>query len=97
MNVAPVKSNFEDVATPFYSFFTDKRDKLDCTVAGADGYLDLTLKFDRQQLISALESSGYSTTDGEVFAVPLTGKLLSEFGGNIINGEDVIIILNKGK
>lgn len=97
LGVQPVRSDFEDVATPFYPFYTGKQDKLDCTDAGADGYTDLTLKFDRQQLIQGLESSAYPITDGEVIVLPLAGKLLSEFGGNLINGEDVIVILNKGK
>ena len=41
--------------------------------------------------------SGVTLRSGEVIALPLTGKLLDDFGGITINGEDVIVILNKGK
>jgi hypothetical protein len=94
LGVAPVRNEYEDVATPFYSFFIGKQDKLDCTEAGADGYNDLTLKFDRQQLVEALEA-GSSVADGDVITLQLNGNLLEEFGGTPIVGEDVIVILNK--
>ena len=53
--VAPLQSALEDVATPFYPF-TGKAATTDCTTAGADGFLDLTLKFDAQAVVAALGS-----------------------------------------
>ncbi len=96
LGVAPVRSANEDVGTPFYPFI-GKEDKLDCTEEGADGIEDLALKFDRQQIVQAIETSGEEVVDGKIMTLPLTGNLLVEFGGNEINGEDVIIILKKGK
>lgn len=96
VGVAPVRSDYEDVGTPFYPFI-GKEDKLDCTELGADGFLDLSLKFDMQEIVQAIETSGEEVVDGKIMTLPLTGNLLVEFGGNAISGEDVIIILKKGK
>jgi len=35
--------------------------------------------------------------DGEVLILILTGNLKEEFGGTAIGGEDVVVILKKGK
>jgi hypothetical protein len=83
--VAPLRWDWEDVATPSESE--------ECTTAGPDGYLDLTLKFDNQEVAAALGAVG----DGDVLVLRLTGNLLAEFGGTPILGEDVIIIIKKGK
>ena len=91
-----MRSDYEDVGTPFYPFI-GKEDKLDCTELGGDGIDDLTLKFDMQEIVQAIETSGEEVVDGKIMTLPLTGNLLVEFGGNEINGEDVIIILKKGK
>lgn len=86
--VSPLKSDLEDVATPF-SPFTGKQDcNLDCTTAGPDGFLDLTLKFDAQAVIAALGA----VTDGQCLVLKLTGNLLD---GSPIKGEDVVVIRKK--
>src|SRR5207249_10170510 len=86
--VSPLRSALEDVATPF-SPFTGKADcSKDCTTAGPDGFLDLTLKFDTQAVVAALGPA----TDGEVRVLKLTGQLLD---GTPIIGEDVVVILKK--
>lgn len=88
--VVPVRSSFEDVATPFEPY-TGKIDAFDCTTDGPDGYLDLTLKFDARTIIEALGD----VENGDVLLLHLTGNLLAEFGGRKIKGEDVVVILNK--
>ncbi len=60
--------------------------------------LDLSLKFDRQEIVQAIEQASQDeVVDGKVLTLLLTGNLLEDFGGNEINGEDVIIIIKKGK
>ena len=55
--------------------------------------MDLTLKFDAQEVIAALGD----VEDGQVLVVHLMGSLKEEFGGSDFFGEDVIVILKKGK
>jgi len=80
--VAPLRWALEDVATP-------KEDDI-CNPAGEDGYTDLTLKFKTQEVVAALGD----VSDGDVLVLTLTGNLL---GGTSIVGEDVILIIKKGK
>ena len=89
--VAPLRSNIEDVATPFDDSVPNE-DCSDCTGQGPDGFEDLTLKFDAQQVIAAIGA----VTDKECLLLELTGNLKAEFGGTPIVGEDVILILKKG-
>ena len=86
--VSPLRWALEDVATP-YAPFVGKEDSMDCNTLGPDGYLDLTLKFDAQEIVAALGG----VSDGDVLILTLTGNLLN---GITINGEDVIIIIKKG-
>ena len=90
--VAPLRWAMEDVATPFEPF-TGKEACDDCTTEGADGYLDLTFKFDKQAIVDALGE----VEDGECVVLHLTGNLKDESGGTAIVGEDVVRILKKGK
>ena len=83
--VAPLRSSLEDVATPF-ELFRGKADLFDCTDLGPDGFQDLTLKFDRQELIAAIGE----VNDGDVVVLQLTGSLND---GSGILGEDVVVIL----
>ena len=82
-----MRSALEDVATPFVPF-VGKETTNDCTTAGADGFIDLTLKFDNQAIATALGS----VVDQEVRVLKLTGNLLD---GTPIVGEDVVVILKK--
>jgi hypothetical protein len=66
-----------------------KEDAYDCNECGPDGYLDLTLKFDAQEVIAALGD----VNDGDVLLLQLTGKLKEGFGGMPIVGQDVVWIL----
>lgn len=89
--VAPLRWDWEDVATPFEPFLGKVDCMEDCTTDGPDGYLDLTLKFDTQEVVDAL-----GEVDEGCLVLTLTGNLFEEFGGTPIIGEDVIIIIKKG-
>ena len=79
----------EDVATPFTPS-TGETDAYSCTTFGPDGFMDLTLKLDTQQVVAALGD----VNDGAVLMLPFTGNLMS---GTPIQGQDVVVILKKGK
>jgi len=82
--VAPIRSNFEDVATPADG------GECECTTAGPDGCIDLSLKFNTQDIVNALGE----VADGEVLEVALTGELLD---GTAIEGSDCIVIIAKAR
>lgn len=86
--VSPIRSALEDVATPTEPFTAKEDCYEDCNELEADGYTDLTLKFDRQEIVDALES----IEDRECVALKLTGTLVD---GTSIEGEDLVVILNK--
>jgi hypothetical protein len=88
--VAPLRWSLGDVATPFEPF-TGKEDPFDCTTEGPDGFVDLTFKFDAQEMTAALGA----VADGDVVILHLTGNLSPDFGGTPLLGEDVIVILKK--
>jgi len=90
--VPPLRWSLEDVATP-YEPFVGKEDCEDCTTEGPDGYQDLGLKFDAQELVAVLGT----VEDGKCLVLRLTGKLKEEFSGTDIIGEDVVWIKAKGK
>jgi hypothetical protein len=77
--VAPLRWAFEDVATP--------GDPL----AGPDGFMDLSLKFDTQEIVAALGD----VNDGDEIILHLMGNLKAEFDGASIVGEDVVRIIEK--
>lgn len=83
--IAPEGWAFEDVAAPA-DLLTGKEDcDVDCTTAGPDGFVDLTLKFDNQEIVSQI-----SGDDRMCLLLQLTGNLKPEFGGTPIVGEDVV-------
>jgi hypothetical protein len=90
--VAPLRSSLEDVGTPFEPY-TGKVDcEYDCNDYGADGFMDATFKFDRQEVLAALGSP-----DEDVCVVMhLTGSFREEFGGGAIVGEDVVGVMKRG-
>jgi len=92
IGVTPLRCSYEDVVTPYYPLM-EKQDELSCTEEGPDGYLDLTLKFDTQEVVAAIGE----VNDGDVIVLTLTGSLLEEHSGTPIIGEDVIIIRKKGR
>jgi hypothetical protein len=91
---APLRWDYEDVATA-YEPFTGKQDcNMDCNEMGPDGYMDATLKFKTQEVVEAL---GEAVQDGACIVAQLTGNLREGAGGTEIVGEDVIRISCKGK
>lgn len=89
----PIRWALEDVAAPYDGEISDPADREDCTTEGPDGYLDLTLKFDKQEVVTAIGV----VSDGDVIVLTLTGNLLEDFGGTAIIGQDVVWIKKKGK
>ena len=83
--VSPIRWALEDVATP-YEPYIGKLDAYDCHELGPDGYQDLTLKFNKQEIVETLGE----VEDRDVIFLPLTGELED---GTLINGEDVIIVI----
>lgn len=86
--VAPIRYGWEDMATSYNG--VSKDDCLDCTEEGPDGFIDLTLKFDTQELMAALGD----INDGDCMLLTITGEL---FDGTPIEGSDLVVILKKGK
>ena len=85
--------DYEDVATPFEPF-VGKEEATDCNDEGPDGFVDITLKFDTQAIVGAIEAFEPPVDDGDVVVLPLEGELFDE---TPIVGEDVVIIKKKGK
>jgi len=83
--VAPLRSGYEDVGTPFEPYVGKEDCNLDCTEMASDGMMDLTLKFDTQEVMAAL---GVGCA-----AVELTGNFWPEYGGGPIVGEDVVRVM----
>lgn len=99
--VSSVKWAFEDIATPFER----STDCFNCSEEGSDGFLDLTLKFDTQEILSQLNLSTNDLIDvseivlsdledGDCLILTLTGSLYDE---TPIWGEDTVLIIKKGK
>jgi hypothetical protein len=86
--VAPIRSSYEDVATPM----PDGTEVCECTTAGPDGHLDLTLKFNIQDIVAALGQ----VNDGDELELTLIGALDEVFGGTPIEGTDCVVIISKG-
>jgi len=81
--VAPIRSNYEDVATPVMD-----GQECECTTEGPDGYLDLTLKFETEEIVNALGE----VVNGETLVLTLTGESLD---GTPIEGSDCILVISK--
>lgn len=88
--VAPLRSSYEDVST------FGGGELCECAPLGPDGFLDLTLKFDRATILAVLEGSV-----GDLSAIPhrteLPLTLLAETDeGTLVSGKDCLVILNRG-
>jgi len=83
--IAPLRSSYEDVAAPVIN----RVNECDCTTAGADGHLDLVLKFDTQQVANALGPF----SNGDIFLLSLTGE---DLAGTPIEGKDCVVVVGKG-
>jgi hypothetical protein len=84
--VSPIRVAVEDVASPPAN---------GCSTAGADGYDDLVLKFDKGEVVEAIHSAlGRTVSDGEELILSLTADLSDS---KTVAGEDVVVIRKKGK
>ncbi|MHC4073150.1 MAG: PKD domain-containing protein [Planctomycetota bacterium] len=82
--VEPIRSGYEDVATPI----ADVND-CNCIEAGPDGFLDLTLKFETQDIVATLGDVNHD----DVLTLQLTGVLYDPIPyENPIEGADCILI-----
>jgi len=81
--VRPIRWNYEDVATPYLG------EDGDCHDLNEDGYLDITLKFKIQEIVSNLDLN--SSAKG-VIPLSLFGNLKEEYGGTSLQGQDYIWI-----
>lgn len=82
--VSPLRSSIEDVSTPYIQD-SEESDEYNCHTLMADGYDDLSLKFDNQSVIEALGP----IESGNVLHLTLTGLLKD---GTEFSGGDVVII-----
>jgi hypothetical protein len=87
IGVAPLRWSYEDVATPWLGEPCGGHD------LNGDGYLDLSLKFNAQEVIITLGLDAFN--DRDVIALILKGSLKMEFSGTSIQGQDCIVILEK--
>jgi hypothetical protein len=83
--VSPVNHAFSDVATPYRPMVDKPLQSGACNSLKRDGFMDLTLKFNAQQVIQALGN----VSRGDVVRVKVKGKLKN---GTDFEGEDIIII-----
>jgi len=82
--VSAIRSSLEDVAAPI-----DTQDDCDCTTEGPDDFVDMTLKFNTQDIVEAL---GENVSDGDTKTLTLTGLT---WDGAELTGADCVLILNK--
>ena len=87
--VPPLRWDYEDVATPYEPCDGKQDCELDCTSMGPDGYMDATLKFDTQEIVTVL---GEAVQNDACVVAELTGNLRESVGGTEFVGEDVIRI-----
>ncbi|MHC4842687.1 MAG: hypothetical protein ACYTEE_02700 [Planctomycetota bacterium] len=85
VGVPPIRSSYEDVATP-----VAEPCECECNTEGPDAFLDLTLKFETQEIVEAIGDVNH----GDILELPLTGAL---FDGTPIEGADCIIIRGNQK
>lgn len=91
--VSPLRWTLADVGTPFEPALGKDDCFEDCSEDCGDDCMDIMLNFDRQEVVEALGE----VSDRDCLVLTVTGNLKQEFGGNPIIGEDVVLILKKGK
>jgi hypothetical protein len=86
--VEPLRSAYEDVATPF------EGELCDCHDLNGDGYMDLTLKFDRKEVAEALK---LWQVLGQTIPFTIAGNLNEEYADIPIAGQDCVWVKPKVK
>ena len=81
--VVALRTALEDVSQPIGD--PANRISEDCTTAGPDGYIDLTAKFDAQEVAAALGP----VQDGQIVPVTISAQLMDY---TMIEGRDFLII-----
>jgi len=81
-----LRYDYEDVTAPFTDGFSDPLSERDCTTAGPDGYLDLTLKFSKQ---CVYRNTGI-TGKRQVRTLSLSGET---YAGDAFTLEDVVRLM----
>ena len=76
--------SLEDVGTPV----GPDAEECECNDLDGDGYMDLTLKFDKEAIVNALGE----VYDGDIIALTITGQL---YDGTEIEGTDCVLIRAK--
>jgi hypothetical protein len=82
---APIRSSYEDVATP-----VSDSNECECSTEGPDGFLDLTLKFETQEIVDVLGEVSH----GDELMLGLNGVLSDE---TPVGGRDCVIIRGRHK
>ncbi len=80
--VPALRWKVQDVATPV----GDNAAECECNTLGADGFLDLTLRFGRNDLIKAIGE----VQQGDVIPLTISGELID---GAAIEGQDCMVIV----
>jgi hypothetical protein len=83
--VSPLRWSYEDVATPYTG-----EEECGCHDLDGDGIMDLTLKFDKKEVVNTLE---LENVEGETIPLILTGNLKEDEGGTPITGQDCVWVL----
>jgi hypothetical protein len=86
--VSPLRWSYEDVASPF------EGELCECHDLYGDGYMDLSLKFDTQEVNETL---GIETEAGNIVPLLITGNLMEWAEGTPIEGSDCVWVLEKGQ
>ena len=84
--VYPHRWSIEDVATPYYPFTDKELDPYSCNTSMVDGFMDLVLFFDNEQISQLL--TGYPVNS--VVRLEVSGFL---HDGTKIIGEDIVVIV----
>jgi hypothetical protein len=96
--LSPIHFSYEDVTEPHYPL-SGKASDMDCTDAGPDGFLDLTLKFRAQDFYAALEEvKGKPLRRGDGVVAVMSAGLIAAGGDSsagLLVGEDVVRIITK--
>jgi hypothetical protein len=79
--LSPIRWAYEDVATPV----GEDAEECECNELGPDGYMDLTLKFSKAELVATLGD----VYDGDLIPLTITGILVD---GTEFEGTDCVLI-----
>jgi hypothetical protein len=82
---------YGDVAGPFTGLHEDC---MDCTTSGPDGYNDLRVKFNTQELMAAFGPN--PPTNQECRRLPLMAYLYPQYGGTRVMGADIVRFIVNG-